>query len=261
MPLAQRVCDLGVITHGDKDRAPGDRRRTAASWTIRGADNGASKGLRIKRKRYLARCCCPVLAIDRVGTRNGARPPTVRQLGFPRQAVVTDHLRTAGPTRCNSPNSGGVSRLSARRYSGASRNRVDAAELFGHGRPGETDCHCTQHGDHCDRAIYSHALPLPDPMLCRLRAIRTFCGRVGRQFARSARSPHSISLPDLDHVLNRPTDDGERDYASAVELGVLGPLQVRQDGGPVAIPGVKRRAIIKCSGMFFWARFGMGPLT
>ena len=30
----------------------------------------------------------------------------------------------------------------------------------------------------------------------------------------------------------------------SVELGVLGPLQVRQDGAPVSIPGSKPRAIL-----------------
>src|ERR1700734_2070178 len=35
----------------------------------------------------------------------------------------------------------------------------------------------------------------------------------------------------------------------AVELGVLGPLQVRQDGTPVAIPGAKPRAILTMLGL------------
>src|SRR5947209_755481 len=35
----------------------------------------------------------------------------------------------------------------------------------------------------------------------------------------------------------------------AVELGVLGPLQVRQDGAPVAIPGAKPRAILTMLGL------------
>ena len=34
-----------------------------------------------------------------------------------------------------------------------------------------------------------------------------------------------------------------------VELGVLGPLQVRQDGAPVAIPGAKPRAILTMLGL------------
>ena len=34
-----------------------------------------------------------------------------------------------------------------------------------------------------------------------------------------------------------------------VELGVLGPLQVRQDGAPVAIPGAKPRAILSMLGL------------
>ena len=35
----------------------------------------------------------------------------------------------------------------------------------------------------------------------------------------------------------------------SVELGVLGPLQVRQDGAPVAIPGAKPRAILTMLGL------------
>jgi DNA-binding SARP family transcriptional activator len=35
----------------------------------------------------------------------------------------------------------------------------------------------------------------------------------------------------------------------AVELGVLGPLQVRQDGTPVAVPGAKPRAILTMLGL------------
>src|ERR1700738_5370833 len=34
-----------------------------------------------------------------------------------------------------------------------------------------------------------------------------------------------------------------------VELGVLGPLQVRQDGSPVTIPGAKPRAILTMLGL------------
>src|SRR6202030_4286109 len=36
---------------------------------------------------------------------------------------------------------------------------------------------------------------------------------------------------------------------SWVELGVLGPLQVRQDGAPVTIPGAKPRAILTMLGL------------
>src|ERR1700733_1231559 len=36
---------------------------------------------------------------------------------------------------------------------------------------------------------------------------------------------------------------------SPVELGVLGPLQVRQDDGPVTIPGAKPRAILTMLGL------------
>src|ERR1700743_2760291 len=35
----------------------------------------------------------------------------------------------------------------------------------------------------------------------------------------------------------------------SVELGVLGPLQVRQDGTPVTIPGAKPRAILTMLGL------------
>ncbi|HYX99858.1 MAG TPA: winged helix-turn-helix domain-containing protein, partial [Mycobacterium sp.] len=35
----------------------------------------------------------------------------------------------------------------------------------------------------------------------------------------------------------------------AVELGVLGPLRVRQDGAPVAIPGAKPRAVLSMLGL------------
>ena len=50
-------------------------------------------------------------------------------------------------------------------------------------------------------------------------------------------------------MLNRPTDDGRVTTLQAVELGVLGPLQVRQDGAPVAIPGAKPRAILTMLGL------------
>ncbi|MDT5138148.1 MAG: hypothetical protein QOD58_2410, partial [Mycobacterium sp.] len=36
---------------------------------------------------------------------------------------------------------------------------------------------------------------------------------------------------------------------SSVELGVLGPLQVRQDDAPVTIPGAKPRAILTMLGL------------
>src|SRR5882757_4327497 len=35
----------------------------------------------------------------------------------------------------------------------------------------------------------------------------------------------------------------------SVELGILGPLQVRQDGRPVTIPGAKPRAILTMLGL------------
>src|ERR1700761_6647162 len=35
----------------------------------------------------------------------------------------------------------------------------------------------------------------------------------------------------------------------AVELGVLGPLQVRRDGAPVVIPGAKPRAVLTMLGL------------
>jgi len=56
-------------------------------------------------------------------------------------------------------------------------------------------------------------------------------------------------LLDLDRVLNCLTDDREVSTLQAVELGVLGPLQVRQDGVPVMIPGAKPRAILTMLGL------------
>jgi DNA-binding SARP family transcriptional activator len=49
--------------------------------------------------------------------------------------------------------------------------------------------------------------------------------------------------------LNRPTDDGDVTTLQTVELGVLGPLQVRRYGLPVAIPGAKPRAILTMLGL------------
>ena len=50
--------------------------------------------------------------------------------------------------------------------------------------------------------------------------------------------------------MNSPTDDRLRDYASIGGTGgVLGPLQVRKDGAPVAIPGAKPRAILTMLGL------------
>src|SRR4051812_30272403 len=59
----------------------------------------------------------------------------------------------------------------------------------------------------------------------------------------------STPLPDLDRVLNRPTDDDRVTTLQAVELRVLGPLQVRQHGLPVSIPGAKPRAILTMLGL------------
>ncbi len=50
-------------------------------------------------------------------------------------------------------------------------------------------------------------------------------------------------------MLNRPTDDDNVTTLQTVELGVLGPLQVRQYGLPVAIPGAKPRAILTILGL------------
>jgi DNA-binding SARP family transcriptional activator len=50
-------------------------------------------------------------------------------------------------------------------------------------------------------------------------------------------------------VLKRPNDDGNVSTLPTVELGVLGPLQVRQDGAPVTIPGAKPRAILTMLGL------------
>lgn len=63
-------------------------------------------------------------------------------------------------------------------------------------------------------------------------------------------SPVERSLLDLDRVLNRLADDGEVTTLQQVELGVLGPLQVRQDGLPVVIPGVKPRAVLMMLGLY-----------
>jgi DNA-binding SARP family transcriptional activator len=49
--------------------------------------------------------------------------------------------------------------------------------------------------------------------------------------------------------LNPRTDDGDVTTLQQVELGVLGPLQVRQYGLPVAIPGAKPRAILIMLGL------------
>lgn len=50
-------------------------------------------------------------------------------------------------------------------------------------------------------------------------------------------------------MLNRPSDDRNVITLQEVELGVLGPLQVRQYGLPVAIPGAKSRAILTMLGL------------
>ena len=49
--------------------------------------------------------------------------------------------------------------------------------------------------------------------------------------------------------MNRPTNDGNVTTLQQVELGVLGPLQVRQYGLPVSIPGAKPRAILTMLGL------------
>jgi class 3 adenylate cyclase len=56
-------------------------------------------------------------------------------------------------------------------------------------------------------------------------------------------------LLDLDRVLNRHPDDGDVTTLQQVELGVLGPLQVRQYGLPVTIPGAKPRAVLTMLGL------------
>lgn len=50
--------------------------------------------------------------------------------------------------------------------------------------------------------------------------------------------------------MNRPPDDGDVTTLQTVELGVLGPLQVRQYGLPVVIPGAKPRAILTMLGLY-----------
>ena len=59
----------------------------------------------------------------------------------------------------------------------------------------------------------------------------------------------TTALLDLDRVLNRLTNDVNVTTLQTVELGVLGPLQVRQYGLPVAIPGAKPRAILTMLGL------------
>lgn len=61
--------------------------------------------------------------------------------------------------------------------------------------------------------------------------------------------PCGAPLLDLDRLLNRRTDDGDEITLQQVELGVLGTLQVRQYGLPVAIPGAKPRAILTMLGL------------
>src|SRR6202008_548512 len=46
-----------------------------------------------------------------------------------------------------------------------------------------------------------------------------------------------------------------------VELGVLGPLQVRQDGAPVTIPGAKPRAILTMLGLHGGSVVSADPLV
>ncbi len=50
-------------------------------------------------------------------------------------------------------------------------------------------------------------------------------------------------------MLNRPSDDRDVITLQEVELAVLGPLQVRQYGLPVAIPGAKPRAVLTLLGL------------
>ncbi len=45
-----------------------------------------------------------------------------------------------------------------------------------------------------------------------------------------------------------------------LELGVLGPLQVRQDGTPVTIPGAKPRAILTMLGLHNGSVVSVGTL-
>ena len=73
--------------------------------------------------------------------------------------------------------------------------------------------------------------------------------REGREGIRALEIAGTTALLDLDRVLNRPTDDGRVTTLPSVELGVLGPLQVRQYGAPVAIPGAKPRAILTMLGL------------
>jgi DNA-binding SARP family transcriptional activator len=61
--------------------------------------------------------------------------------------------------------------------------------------------------------------------------------------------------------LNRRTDDGDVITLQQVELGVLGPLQVRQYGLPVAIPGAKPRAILTMLGLHGGSVVSAGALV
>jgi hypothetical protein len=51
-------------------------------------------------------------------------------------------------------------------------------------------------------------------------------------------------------VLNRLSNHGDVSTLPTVELGVLGPLQVRLDDVPVSIPGAKPRAILTMLGLY-----------
>jgi DNA-binding SARP family transcriptional activator len=50
-------------------------------------------------------------------------------------------------------------------------------------------------------------------------------------------------------MVNRVTDHLVVTTLHMVELGVLGTLQVRRDGAPVAIPGAKPRAVLTMLGL------------
>src|SRR3954471_10637112 len=95
------------------------------------------------------------------------------------------------------------------------------------------------------------------PRVGRLREVQ-WRDREPAQLSRSKRDRKGAGTPrdcrttpllNLDQVLIRHTDDGNVTTLQQVELGVLGPLQVRQYGLPVAIPGAKPRAILTMLGL------------
>jgi class 3 adenylate cyclase len=73
--------------------------------------------------------------------------------------------------------------------------------------------------------------------------------REGREGIRALEIAGTTALLDLDRMFNRLSDDHFVTTLQQVELGVLGPLQVRQYGLPVSIPGAKPRAVLTMLGL------------